>query len=237
MFHQGWTDIILCIGLVYFNIEKYDKVVLLIRKDSYKMINFIFKNQKKLQILFIDKVLLDDCNYRNSIVKEYQIKNFDINFYGRSLDKTTKFTSNNGDKYFFYKTYGIDENLAIDNFIINRDLNLENDKYLQLTNKIGKKYNIIFKDNIRNLSIDESKIVNKSLPVFNLCNCSETCFDMIKIIEEATEIHILSTFWSLIIYNLQKKYNLFNKNNIYFHNSVRQGYYYSLYENQNWIIF
>ena len=237
MFHQGWTDIIMCIGLVYYNLEKYNEVVLLIRKDSEKLINFIFRNQKKLQILFLDKSFLDELNYRNNIVKYFKKEKFDINFYGPSLDKKTNFPNRQvAGKTMFYTPYNINGNVAIDNFIIHRDLELENKKYIELINKIGKKYNIIFKDHKRNLSIDESKIINKSLPLFNISNCSEICFDMIKILEEAQEIHILSTFWSLIIYNLQKKNNLFSKKNIFFHNSSYNSNYLPLYENNDWVI-
>ena len=61
-------------------------------------------------------------------------------------------------------------------------------------------------------------------------------FDMILLIEKSKEIHLISTFWSLIIYLLQKKYNLFKNIPIYLHNYVRNKYYYQLYEDSNWII-
>ena len=38
LFHQGWTDIILCIGLIFYNLNNYSNVVLLIREDSKDMI-------------------------------------------------------------------------------------------------------------------------------------------------------------------------------------------------------
>tara|TARA_Y100000996_G_scaffold415577_1_gene411369 strand:- start:2743 stop:3534 length:792 start_codon:yes stop_codon:yes gene_type:complete len=236
MFHQGWTDIILCIGLIFYNLDNYSNVVLLMREDSKDMIDFIFRNIININIIYINKKLLD-TDYKYKVIAEYKNKNFDINLYGGSLNKNINHIPKDiANKYHFYKSYSIDENLSIQNFKIERNYQLEDNKYKYLINKIGDKYVIIFDDKDRNLSIDKSKIINKNLPTFNLCNSSKICFDLIKIIENAEEIHILSTFWSLIIYQLQKKYNLFNKNNIYFHDSRRSGYYSSLYENNNWII-
>jgi hypothetical protein len=238
MFHQGWTDIILCIGLIFYNLDNYKNVVLVIREDSRDMIQFIFRNIQNIDLQFIQKKFLDLYLHDNELIKEYaKKKDYDINLYGGAVNPTNKpTTGRGGDKYYFYKHYNINEQLSINNFRIERDYKLEEIRYNNLVNKIGLNYNIIFEDNIRKLSINKSKIINKNLPTFNLCNSSKICFDLIKIIENAKEIHILSTFWSLIIYNLQKKYNLFNRNNIYFHESARPNYYNYLYENNNWII-
>jgi hypothetical protein len=236
MFHQGWTDIILCIGLIWYNLDNYKNVVLIIRNDSEKLIGFIFRNIKNIHIDFIDKKLLDNIHYRNNVFDTYTKHGYDINLYGGSINQKVIPISSNGDKYYFYKTYNIDENLSIQNFIIERDYELEDTTYKQLINEIGDKYVIIFDDKNRKLSINRSKIVNKEIPQFNLCESSKICFDLIKILENSQEIHILSTFWSLIIYQLQKKYGLFKNIPIYFHESVRPGYYNSLYENNNWLI-
>ena len=102
---------------------------------------------------------------------------------------------------------------------------------------IGKKYNkkyiIINEDVSRNLKIDRKYLSNEYL-IFNINNSSNIIFDMIKILENSEEIHTISTFWSLIILLLQRKYNLFKNKDIYFHNYVRKGYYYHLYKNSNW---
>ena len=45
-FHQGYTDIILCIGLIFYNLKKYDKIVLVITRKCSKMIEFIFRSEK-----------------------------------------------------------------------------------------------------------------------------------------------------------------------------------------------
>jgi hypothetical protein len=248
LFHQGWTDIILCIGLVFYNLKYYDEIYLLIRDDSKDMINFIFRNNDNVKTIFIKNDLLNNSNVRKNyiynIASKYSISNDNILLYGGCLThcgygKHNNYKSincNEGSKDYFYSTYNIDSIECINSFNISRDYTLENNKYEEIISKIGNNYVIVFNDIKRNLFINNNYIVNKELPTFNLCESSTICFDMIKVINESKEIHILSTFWSLIIYNLQKKYNLFMNIPIYFHNEVRNDYYSFLYENTNWII-
>ena len=68
MFHQGWTDIILCIGLIFYNLDIYKQVILIIRDDSENLIRFIFRNNKNIVLNFIKKNLLDYTFYRNKII-------------------------------------------------------------------------------------------------------------------------------------------------------------------------
>ena len=43
-FHQGWTDIINCLALIKYYCNLFNKLYLIIRKDSNKIINFYFVN-------------------------------------------------------------------------------------------------------------------------------------------------------------------------------------------------
>ena len=248
LFHQGWTDIILCIGLVFYNLKYYDEIYLLIRDDSKDMISFIFRHNYNVKTIFINKHELDDSSMRKNhiynIASKYSISNNNILLYGGCLSPCGYGKHNNykpsgfiaGGQDYFYYTYNIDSIESINSFNISRDYILENNKYEEIISKIGNKYVIVFNDKERNLFINNNYIVNKELPTFNLCESSTVCFDMIKVINESKEIHILSSFWSLIIYNLQKKYNLFMNIPIYFHNEARNNYYSFLYKNSNWII-
>lgn len=42
--NQGYTDIVCCIGLIFYNLEKYKNVTVLLRSDVEKMFRFIFRN-------------------------------------------------------------------------------------------------------------------------------------------------------------------------------------------------
>ena len=249
MFHQGWTDIILCIGIVFYNLKYYNKIILLMREDAKDMINFIFRFNNNIKIIYINKNNLDNPNIRkyyiDNIIKinNNKISNDDILLYGEiskcHYGKHSNYKSikcNPGDKYYFYNTYNIDSIESIKSFNIIRDYDLENNKYEEIIRKYGKKYVIVFNDYKRNLCINPDYIINKNLPTVNLCKSSTICFDMLRVLHESSEIHILSTFWSLIIYQLQKKYNLFKDIPIFFHSRIRNNYCDFLYENHNWII-
>ena len=119
-------------------------------------------------------------------------------------------------------------------FNIPRNINLENKNYEEFKKKYNKKYIVINEDESRNFKINRDYF-QKDYLIFNINKSSDILFDMIKILENSEEIHTISTFWSLIILFLQKKFNLFKNKKIYFHNYVRNGYYYNLYSKSNWI--
>ena len=141
LFHQGWTDIILCIGLVFYNLKYYDEIYLLIRDDSKDMISFIFRNNDNVKTIFIKKNYLDNSNVRKNhiynISSKYSISDDNILLYGGCLSHGGYGKHNNyksfkcigGSKDYFYSTYNIDSTECINSFNISRDYTLENNKY------------------------------------------------------------------------------------------------------------
>ena len=237
-FHQGWADIIVCIGIVFYQLSRYDHIILLMREDAKPMIDFIFRNKHNIEIAYIIPANIEKRNRTEvTIVHKFAAKHNDFNrlFYGE-LGIPLNIQCKGGGYNYFYINFGIDSNQAYLSFLIDRDLNLEKEKYNDLISRIGTEYVIIDDDPTRNMVIDRNRIPSKK-PIFNLNKSSQITFDMITVIENSKEIHLISTFWSCIIYLLQKKYNLFHNIPIYFHNYVRNGYYFHLYENHNnWII-
>ena len=235
-FNQGWTDIILCIGLVSYYLDTYDQILLLIREDSKEMIDFIFRNYSKVKPLYQRLSDLDNIDFRLKLLKSYELDyelllhgsyGYNYGYYQNIIINKKKGISEH-----LYTDYKINSNLTFKNFNIDRNYILENQKYNDLINKLGKNYVVVYNDNERNFILNKKYIVD--LPQYNLNKCSKLCFDIIKILENAKEIHLFSSFWALIIYNLQKRYNLFNPNNIYFHNYVRPNYFLELYLNNKW---
>ena len=233
IFHQGWTDIILCIGIVFHNLKYYGNLVLLIRDDSKELIDFIFRQTKKLFIDYQNKNNLDNRDYLSSLLKQ-KYENFDYLPYGSCFNNgfSNKFIPC-GSADYFYTAGNIDKDESYKSFLIQRDEELENKKYAKFIEETGKDYIIINEDSPRGINIDK-KYLNENTRIYNINGSSNIVFDIIKIIENAKEIHLTSTFWSLIIYNLQKKYNLFSNIPIYFHSYARKGYYDFLYKDINW---
>jgi len=48
-----------------------------------------------------------------------------------------------------------------------------------------------------------------------LNNITEIFFDMIKVLENSIEIHLIDSVWGALIYLLDAKHNLFKNKNIY----------------------
>ena len=226
--HQGWTDIILCLGLIYYYSEISNNLVVIMRCDANQLMDFCFRNNKNIKFEYYDRAKGELSHKENLCKKKYPNYIFKLHSFKKENRKVNK-----GGYTFFYGSYDIPNDYSHLYFNIPRDLELENNKYNDFKNKYNKKYIIINEDVSRKLKIDRKYLSNEYL-IFNINNSSNIIFDMIKILENSEEIHTISTFWSLIILLLQRKYNLFKNKDIYFHNYVRKGYYYHLYKNSNW---
>lgn len=236
IFHQGWTDIIVCLGIVFYNLNIYNEVVLIIREDSKDMCDYIFKNFKNLIVEYFEKE-------KEDVVVPILLNKYpEHKLFAHGGAFVSKMKNNIpycvGDSNYFYQVFcteAINANEFINSFNIVRDLAAETIFYNKNINFVGNDYIIINDDPIRGLNIDRNKI-KSNLPLFNINASTNFIFDAIKVLENSKEIHTISTFWSMIIYLLQKKYNLFTNIPIYFHNYVRSDHYSWLYKDSGWII-
>jgi len=234
-FHQGWTDIINCISLIDYYLENYDKIYLFIRKDSKNLIDFYLLNKNNRVIpIYINKSDLDRLDTIQYFSKNIDdINNYNILYHGihdnnRKDNYKGSFLKRNGLFFVesFYKSYNINYMTRVTNFNIQRNLDLENNKYDEFVKKYGVKY--ILQHEINN--------VTSKLPIINLNCISDTFFDCIKILENAQEIHLLDSVWGALIYQLDAKYKLFRNIKIYIY--CKRGYY-NMYKEpiqlSNWI--
>lgn len=218
-FHQGWTDIINCLSLINYFSLKYQKVYLLIRKDSKNIIDFYTKNNDNIIILYEDKKELDiNYNNINYFEKKYNLENISRELIGcHDINRTDTFKNKfNAGKFFvnaFYECYGIDYMNRINYFTFTRNIELENLTYHNFKTKYGTKY-ILYHEIIDNY--------DKSIQIINLNNISDIFFDMIKVIENAIEIHLLDSVWGSFIYQLDSKYGLFQNKKIFLY--AKRGY-------------
>ena len=113
----------------------------------------------------------------------------------------------------FYTDYEIPYITRINDFTFNRDRKLEENKYNEFINKYGKKY-ILYHEVIENY--------DKNKKIVNLNGISNIFFDMIKVLENAIEIHLLDSVWGALIYQLDAKYKLFKNKKIILY--AKRGY-------------
>ena len=220
-FHQGWTDIINCLSLINYYCNIYDKIYLIIRDDAIKMIDFYIKDINNIKILYEEKKNID-CNGINFVINKYKdlnLQNSDFlcigcHDYFRKDNYSNKFL--NSYDFFvkkFYECYNISYITRINDFSFTRNLELENNVYDNFINKYGNKY-ILYHEVIENYDTDKQ--------IVNLNGISEIFFDMIKVLENAIEIHLLDSIWGAFIYLLDGKYKLFQNKKIFLY--ANRGY-------------
>ncbi len=231
IYHQYPTDSIVCFSLPIYYSTIYDSIILLVTEHAssiYKMFPYVYRNINcKIQYINSSMVTATVNEIMNDNTNSYYFCPHGI-FYCKQNEHfiQNKCLTKNTEKYlagseYFYSNYTInilDNEISFKYFNIERDLNLEMNKYNEITKNIGDKYFIINGD-INDFNSE--KIPKYSY--FNLSFSSEILFDMITLIENAQEIHLKSTFWSLIIYYLQLRYGLFSNIKIYFHSYIRHG--------------
>jgi hypothetical protein len=246
VFNQGFTDIIICIGLIFYNLKIYKNVYVLVKPSACEFLKFLCKNYNNIDIISlepkhpfyhsteqIDTILqnINDCEllpygefYTPPLIGNEPI------YYSRSPNSDIHYLAGSEYFYSYYTKEKINPDEYYKSFILNRDHILEEKFYSKTIEKLGTEYIVINSDHI-----DIPLNINNNYPRFNLSYSTNIVFDAIKTIENAKEIHLTSTFWSKIIDILQKKYNLFENIPIYFHSYCRHGYLDFLYQNKNWI--
>jgi len=214
-FHQGWSDIINCLSLINYYSNIYDKIYLIMRNDSNLLIDFFTKNLYNIIILYEDKNNLDiQKNRIENVINKYKIPLYsDILCIGyhdifRKDKNKFKYIDNCFVKG-FYESYDIPYIVRINNFIFNRNYELEEDTYNNFIKLNGKEY-ILYHEVIENY--------DNNIKIVNLDKISNIFFDFIKIIENSIEIHLLDSSWAVFIYLLDCKYKLFSNKKIFLYN-------------------
>jgi hypothetical protein len=242
-FHQGWTDIIICLGLINYYADRYKVLVVLMRSDSKDLIDFYVKDLKNVKILYIPSdygriycqintgLLLNNPVYINNsinIPNDYAI----LFHYSHDVYRNDKYKNISSKRpgevssfhEAFYKYYDIDYNHRINSFAFNRNLQLEEIAYEKFITKYSTDYVLLHYDtnNVRCGPCSKNTFINipNKLPSCNYVNLNlltTTFFDYIKIIINAKEIHLIDSIWGALIYQIDSKYKLFENIKIYFY--------------------
>ena len=235
-FHQGWTDIINSLALINYYCNLHDKIYLIIRDDAKELINFYTKDIINIEILYEEKKNINENGIQHVINKynNIDLQNYDFLAIG-GHDNIRKDIYNSKFRFIdgcfvkgFYQSYDIPYITRINNFEFNRNHELEENTYNNFININGTEY-ILYHEIIENY--DTSK------KIVNLNGISNIFFDYIKVLENATEIHLLDSVWGAFIYHLDAKYKLFYNKRIIVY--AKRGYR-KMFEEpvklENWII-
>lgn len=237
-FHQGWTDIIMCLGLINYYNSIYKEIVVIIRSDASGIVDYYIKNLVGVSILYIPT---DNGRFYGQINTAYQGEEvtlhdntilipstYDICFHGehdkyrRDIYKdywsrtdivkqqTVHFSEA------FYEYYDIDFNNRIDKFELTRNNELEQSLYHDFTAKHGKNYVLYHDDNnnsVRGNHHVDTKIDFEYVPehtYVNLNLLSDKILDYVLILQNAKEVHFVDSIWGCAYYQLDAKCNIFD---------------------------
>ena len=184
-------------------------------KDN-KKIKFInnFSNFKNVH--FIDACCrgnitnLLNLDNKRFINKNNKINNV-LNIDEKDIDKTNEIPNNNSD--FFYKLLGLKVNIKRDYFLYSRNI-IEEEK---IYNKFKKDKYIITND------CNQFKINNKYLtqPIINIHFLVPNQLYLLKLIENAEELHLMENSLALMIYHMQYS-NIIKPVKVYYHTYPRK---------------
>ena len=182
--HLGLGDNLMCHGIIRAHCLFYDKVITFCKNHNYDSFAFMFRDIKNLEIIKGNDQ--DAINYINSN-QQHNVKVIGFNHLNpnsnKSLDQQFYDIANVNfqSKYSLFKC-------------LERDPQRESDLFDKLVKK--SPYIFIHDDSSRNMNIE----INTDLPIIRADKkFTSNIFDYCKIIENASEIHVIdSSFFFMI---------------------------------------
>ena len=242
-FHQGWTDIVICMGLINYYDSLYDEITVLIRSDAKDIIDFYVKPLDSVKVIYLStdngrfygevmtyhsSEVIYEPNGTSGVIKVPD--NFELMCHGEHdrlrKDKYVGYWYSHNKKptkHFseaFYTYYDIDFNVRVKDFSIVRDMDEEQSVYDSFIKEHGTNY-AIYHDDQTNHQSGTHHVSTKLnftrtdvITYINLNKRSKNFFDHIKILESAKEIHLVDSVWAAICYQLDVKYGLFKNKSV-----------------------
>jgi hypothetical protein len=228
LFHQGYTDIINCLGLINYYADKYDELVVLIRSEMQEFVSYFSKTLKNVKIE-INNDIIGERLTKETVLKHQgatylfhgqwdQLRNdsYKMVFIKNYNDEGSE--KNNFVNH-FYRLYDIPTYVRFLSFTFMRDPILE-DSFYTKHNPKNTPYILIHEDKERNILCK----YKQTLPVIELNKISNLFFDAIKLLENANEIYCIDSVWSAFLYCVDMRYQYFCKRGIPIQIQCNRGY-------------
>jgi len=212
-FHQGWTDIFNSLALINYFKDKYTVLYVLHRGDAEVLYNFYTRSFTNIRLIACNSAEHDAFKHYTSNKEVYDIKDFHIigvydiyrtDSYKNAFSECKTIDGIDFDRK-FYEIYDIPLSTRITHFEIQRDLEAEERLYSKLVQK--KPYILTHRTNETTFELSKKE----GYDYYELNKLTDTFFDAIKILEEASEIHLIDSSWAALCYNLDGKYSILSK--------------------------
>lgn len=226
--HGDWININ---GFIRYIIKTsgYDKVILVLEVEEVrrKHCEMLYSDLPQIEIItypqfrqFCSSGAVFDCidmRYPNCFGDDPPNNGERFSEYN-PLYKNTSFKKDAAENSLYYSRHGIDCDVKHNFFYFDRKLDLEEKFFSELN--LTKPYSIVceYGDNL----IDRKYVKHEN--VINFHNISPIFFDVLKVIEECDDIHLLENSLSLFVYHMQYV-NLMKRNKINLHAYARKESY------------
>jgi hypothetical protein len=210
-FHEGWTDILNCFAYITYYQKRYDKLYVIYWTRTYELFKFYCREYTNIILINLDDIhsMIRDRN-------NFNIGDLDLNLFGFNdrwrlesdpyyfaFHKKMKYNPEKFAQY-FYESYDRPFSFRRDHFEITRDVELENNLYTKTVRDPVYRLTHFYGCQGKLLNI------NSSIDSIELNNLTNYFFDSIKIIENAKEIIVIDSVWSVLCFLIDSKYKLFS---------------------------
>lgn len=229
--YVGYGDWLSVSGMARFLTKKYDQVYIIADGGNFGFIQQLYRDNSNIKVVYSHEAnqiinsgngqidilnlktgdkqsLHPNENYYNLYRQlgpklGFKQERVDPNWFQLSGDPckwksgTEHILENNASG--FYVSAGIPKEYRLDYFHYERDVESEN-KFFDSLN-LPEKY-VVISEYSQNL-LNKNYIKNKDIHIFNINNTAQNYFDIIKVIENAEEVHLLENSTSLMTYYLQ----------------------------------
>lgn len=204
--HLGLGDHFICNGLVRHYYSIYNNIKLFCKNHLQENIRFMYRDLPNLEVInFLNDDEVEQYIHKNNL-KDSVIK---VGFDKLLIALRDVETFDQG----FYYAENLPFSLRFEKFYIERDHDRENFLFDKMTNGL-KDYIFIHDDPARGMHIDAKKI-NNNLPIIKN-DTSYLITDYLKILENATEIHLMQS----CVKDMINSYRM-PKPKIFLHNYIR----------------
>lgn len=225
MLHWGWSDLLQHVGMVRYYKNLYKSLSLICLPHQKDFLEALYPDFDLIfvpcpdrgEIDLVARRLFDEdylflmdghqCSYcftisclRQNFNPRTEIQKINCESLKKTawnyIDSVKERDANDPDfdeRISFYTLSGLDHSIAFDYFKIIRDLDAEQKKYEQLVN--GEEYSVIH-------YVDGMDTSKSKYPLVYLNDNSSKIVDMIKIIENAKEVHVYDSLYGILCYFL-----------------------------------
>jgi hypothetical protein len=264
MLHWGWTDLLQHVGMVRFYKEKYKSVSLICLPHQKEFLESLYPDFDLIfvpcpdrgEIDLVARRLFDEdylflidghqCSYcftkaclRQNFKPRTEIQRINceslITTAWNYIDSIKERDVNDPDfdeRIGFYTLSGLDHSIAFDHFKIIRDCQSEDNKFNEIVTT--NSYSLVH-------YVDGMDLSLVKYPMINLNDRSNKIIDMIKVIENAKEVHFYDSLYGILCYFLYFSGQLKGPK-FYLHKYARMKIpkffnYYMMKESGEWIVY